>query len=109
MDVTFTFRHVEPSEGVKNYTTEKLGRLQKFLHSAGTADAVFSMERHLFTADIAVHGEGMRLSGAHESEDMYASIDLAIDKIDRQLRDWKASQNDKKKHAGGLAQMNGKR
>ncbi len=39
---------------------------------------------------------------------MYASIDLVIDKLDRQMRDSKAEATDRKRHSGGVAQMAGK-
>jgi putative sigma-54 modulation protein len=108
MEVSFTFRHVEPSEGVKNYAREKLAKAQKFLRTPMTAEVIFSMERHLHTVEVTVHGDGNRFFGTHQSEDMYASIDLVIDKIDRQIRDEKDAAADRRKHSGGIAQMSGK-
>ena len=46
-----------------------------------------------------------RYAGKVESEDMYASIDLVIDKLDRQVRDRKNEANDRKRHAGGVSQL----
>ena len=108
MEVSFTFRQVEPSEGVKNYAREKLAKLQKFLRTPLTADVILSMERHLHTVEVTVHGDGGRFAGTHQSEDMYASIDLVIDKIDRQIRDDKDASADRRRQSGGLAQMSGK-
>jgi len=108
MEVSFTFRQVEPSEGVKNYAREKLAKLQKYLRSPLTADVILSMERHLHTVEVTVHGDGHRFAGTHQSEDMYASIDLVIDKIDRQIRDDKDATADRRRHSGGIAQMSGK-
>lgn len=108
MEVSFTFRQVEPSEGVKNYAREKLAKLQKFLRTPLTADVILSMERHLHTVEVTVHGDGNRFAGTHQSEDMYASIDLVIDKIDRQIRDDKDASADRRRHSGGIAQMSGK-
>lgn len=108
MEVTFTFRQVESSEGVKNYAREKIGKLQKYLRSPLAADVVLSMERHLQRVEIDVRSDGHRWAGSHDSEDMYASIDLVIDKIDRQIRDEKDASSDRKKHSGGIAQMSGK-
>jgi len=108
MECTFTFRHVEPSEGVKNYAREKLAKLQKYFRSPLKADVTFSMERHLHTVEVMVHGDGHRFAGTHQSEDMYTSIDLVIDKIDRQVRDDKDALADRRKHSGGIAQLSGK-
>lgn len=108
MDVSFTFRQVESSEGVKNYAREKLGKLQKYMRSPLTADLVLSMERHLHTVEVTVHGDGHRFVGTQQSEDMYASIDLVIDKIDRQIREEKDASTASRKQSGGVTQMSGK-
>lgn len=108
MDVSFTFRQVESSEGVKNYAREKLAKLQKYMRSPLTADLVLSMERHLHTVEVTVHGDGHRFVGTQQSEDMYASIDLVIDKIDRQIREEKDASTASRKHSGGVTQMSGK-
>lgn len=108
MEVSFTFRQVEPSEGVKNYAKEKIAKLQKYLRTPLTADVTLSMERHLHIVEIAVHGDATRFAGTHTSEDMYASIDLVLDKLDRQIRDEKAASADRRKQSGGIAQMAGK-
>ncbi len=108
MEVSFTFRQVEPSEGLKNYAREKIAKLQKFLRTPLVAEVVLSTERHLHTVEVMVHGDGHRFAGTHYSQDMYASIDLVVDKIDRQVRDVKEASADRRKHSGGVSQMSGK-
>jgi putative sigma-54 modulation protein len=109
MEVTYTFRNVESSEGVKTYAKDKLGKLQKYVRSALAIDCVLSHERHLYKVEMTVHSDAGRLHGIHESEDMYASIDLVVDKLDRQLRDHSdRNATDRKKHSGGVTQMSGK-
>ncbi len=99
MRISFSFRNVDPSDGVKAYASEKIARLQKYLRSPLTADVTVSKERHLHIVSISVHGDGHRYAGTEESEDMYASIDLCMDKIDRQVRDGKAAEVDRKRHS----------
>jgi putative sigma-54 modulation protein len=109
MEVAFTFRNVESSEGVKTYAKDKLARLQKYVRSPITADVVLSHERHLYRVEISARSDAGRFAGIHESEDMYASIDLVTDKLDRQLRDASdRNATDRKKHNGGVTQMSGK-
>ena len=100
MRINFTFRHLEPSDGIKAYATEKIGRLQKFLRAPLTAEVIVGTERHLHQVDISVVCEGQRYAGTEESEDMYASIDMVMDKIDRQIRDAKAASTNKRRHSG---------
>jgi putative sigma-54 modulation protein len=89
MQVNITFRHLDPIDSLKNYTAEKVDRAEKYLDKAGDAHVVLSIERHLHAADITIHSGNFVLRGREKSEDMYASIDLAMDKIEKQLRKYK--------------------
>ncbi len=89
MQLNITFRHLDPIDSLKNYTREKVDRAHKYLDKAGEAHVVLSMERHLHHADITITSGAFVLRGREKSEDMYASIDLAMDKIERQLRRYK--------------------
>ncbi|MCA9532185.1 MAG: ribosome-associated translation inhibitor RaiA [Myxococcales bacterium] len=99
MRINFTFRHLEPSDGIKSYATEKVARLQKFLRAPLTAEVTVATERHLHQVDISVVCEGQRYAATEESEDMYASIDMVLDKIDRQVRSRKDAETAKMRHA----------
>jgi putative sigma-54 modulation protein len=50
------------------------------------AHVTLSLERYLHQADINLHAGPFHVRGKEKSEDMYASIDMAIDKIERQLK-----------------------
>ncbi len=97
MQLNITFRHLDASESLKDYAREKVERVNKYLDQAGDAHVVLSLERHLHHADITIHSGAFVLRGREKSEDMYASLDLAMDKIERQLRRYK----EKLKHHHG--------
>jgi putative sigma-54 modulation protein len=89
MQINITFRNLEATEALKEYAREKIDRVNKYLDRAGEAHVVLSLERHLHHADLTIHAGSFLLRGREKSEDMYASIDLAMDKIERQLRRYK--------------------
>ena len=89
MQLNITFRHLDASDALKDYARDKVERVNKYLDRAGEAHVVLSMERHLHHADITIHAGAFVLRGREKSEDMYASLDLAMDKIERQLRRYK--------------------
>jgi len=109
MQVHFTFRHVEPSDAVKEYAREKIAKFQKLMRSPLEADVILWTERHLQCVELSVRADGERYVAKVDSEDMYASIDLVTDKIDRQVRESKAALHDRKRHSGGVSQLSGKR
>lgn len=107
MRINFTFRNLEPSEGIKNYASEKIGKVQRYMQQPLDAEVTFSVERHLHCADVTVYGDGQRFAGHEESDDMYASIDKVMGKVDRQVRDAKAAQSDRRRHAPAASALGG--
>jgi putative sigma-54 modulation protein len=89
MQLNITFRQFGSSDALKEYAKEKVDRVNKYLDRAGEAHVVLSLERHLHHAEITIHSGAWVLRGKEKSEDMYASIDLAMDKIEAQLRKYK--------------------
>jgi putative sigma-54 modulation protein len=89
MQLTITFRQFGTSEALKEYAKERVERVSRLLDRASEAHVVLSLERHLHHADITLHSGAWVLRGRDKSDDMYASIDLAMDKIERQLRRYK--------------------
>jgi len=99
MRIEFTFRNIEPSEGIKTYATEKISKLQKYLRAPLDAECTVSMERHLHCIDVNLTADGEIFMGREESEDMYASIDKAIDKIRKQVTRTKSANAQKRRHS----------
>jgi putative sigma-54 modulation protein len=108
MRVAFTFRNLESSDAVKQYATDKIAKFQKYLRAPLEAEVVASLERHLQCVDIVIVSGSSRYEAREESQDMYASVDMVIDKLDLQLKRDKSAQTDRKRGAGGIAQLTGK-
>jgi putative sigma-54 modulation protein len=89
MQMNITFRHMDPIDSLKNYAQEKVEKANKYLDRAGEANVVLSLERHLHQADITLTSGPFVLRGREKSEDMYASIDKAMERIEKQLRRYK--------------------
>src|SRR5947207_65923 len=102
MNLSVTFRHMEATEAIKEYAREKLDRLRKYFPASMTAHVVLSTEggyQHVADVNINLHN-GIALKGRESTEDMYSSIDLAIAKIERQVRRYKERIRDHKPHTG---------
>lgn len=91
MNITITFRHMEGSEAVKKHTTEKVAKLQKFLRQAMTAQVTLSVDGLEHVADVRIQAGDAHFHAAERSEDMYASIDMVLDKLDRQINHQKGA------------------
>lgn len=86
MHVSVTFRQMEATPALKDHATDKVMRIAKFINKPTDAHIVLSLEKYMHKADITLNTNGLKIRGAEKSEDMYASIDKAIGKIERQLK-----------------------
>ncbi len=102
MNIAVTFRQLEASEAVKQYANEKVSKLQKFLRQPLSAQVTLSLDRLQHIAEVHVHSGADHFHGSESSEDMYASIDKVIDKLDRQIRGTKGAVQAKKRGGDGL-------
>lgn len=85
MEVAVTFRHMEPTDALKQYVDEKVSKIARHLVKESDAVVVLSVERHHHHADIRLKSGGVAMRGHETSTDMYNSIDRAVSKIERQL------------------------
>ena len=87
MQVNITFRNMFATDALRNHVHDKLAKVvDKYLDKVTEAHVTLSLERYLHQAEINLHAGHFHVRGKDKSEDMYASIDIAIDKIERQLK-----------------------
>jgi putative sigma-54 modulation protein len=108
MQLSTTFRHMEASPAVKDYAEERLERIKKyFSRDPIAAHGTFSVERnHNHTAEFALTlPNGIVIQARETTEDMYSSVDLAVARIERQVRKWKEKIRTHKPHGGPRLQV----
>lgn len=102
MQYSVTFRHMEPSDTLKEYSHDKLLRLEKYLDAVIDAEVVMTVEKFRHKAEVLVSSDGLKIKAEEETEDMYSAIDMVVDKLEKQI---KRHREKLKAHKGG----NGKR
>lgn len=106
MDIKVTGRKMQVSDALRDYATEKVENSMKvFDIEPMTAEIVLHVEKNKSIAKAAVAEITLRTKGhvirAEESEqDMYAAIDMATDKVTRQLRKFKTKILDRRQRRG---------
>ena len=86
MQISVTFRQLEPTEALKNYVTDRLNKFKRYLDGPVEAHVVLGLEKFRHLADVTIDSNGRIIKGREENADMYAAIDLVMDKIDMQLK-----------------------
>lgn len=98
MKCSVTFRHMKPSDPIREYAEEKVDKLSKLIDKGGEAHVTLSVEKHLHVAHVELLTDGsLRLRGEEKSEDMYGSIDEAVEKIVRQVKRYRDKIRDHKR------------
>ena len=106
MQISVTFRNVEPAENLKTYVKTKLDRFDRFFNNPAEANVVLTVDKFRQIAEINLVGDRLRIIAKEETTDMYLAIDTACDKLDAQLKKNKEKRSDKRiggKHRAAAA------
>ena len=86
MEITITFRHVEPTAELRSYVEEKVYKIKKYFDSPVDAHIVLGVEKFRHSADVTLSVDGNKIKAVEQTGDMYSSVDKVMDKIEQQLR-----------------------
>lgn len=92
MQVNVSFRHMDASPAVQQYASDKLQHVvSKYVQGADIDSQItFSVEKFWHIANFTISINGLTVKSREKSEDMYSSIDLALEKVERQVRRYKS-------------------
>jgi len=85
MQLTISGHHIDVTEALKEYVTNKISRLEKHHDRITNTHVILTVEKLQQKAEATLHISGADLYADSESEDLYAAIDSLTDKLDRQL------------------------
>lgn len=100
MQTSVTFKNLEPSEQLKDYVTSKLNRMDKLLDNPAEAQVVLSVEKIRHDTEIRLNGDRLNIVCRETANDMYSSIDLALDKLEKQLKKQKEKSKNRRSNKG---------
>jgi putative sigma-54 modulation protein len=106
MQTQFVFRHMDSSDAVRNYAEERLSKIKRYFSDPLKVSCVFSVEKinHIAQFDVTLRN-GLTLHSSEQTESMYSSIDLALAKMERQVRRYKDRITNHKPHKGRAARV----
>jgi putative sigma-54 modulation protein len=95
-------KNVEVTSALREYAEKKIGRMEKFFETPPSSEVGITLSvlknMHIIEVTIPIHG--MTLRAEEKTEDMYASIDMVVEKLERQIRKHKTRINRKMKQEG---------
>ena len=102
MRITITGRNIELTEGLKAAVEEKLSKLEKFFAPDTDVFVTLSVEKERQKVEVTIPIKGHVIRSEQSSNDMYVSIDLVEEVIERQLKKYKNKLIDKKQAAAAF-------
>ncbi|PKM31321.1 MAG: hypothetical protein CVV07_03950 [Gammaproteobacteria bacterium HGW-Gammaproteobacteria-11] len=85
MQLNLSGHHVDITESMREYVNEKMSRLERHFDKITNVQVTLEVEKLRQKAEATLHIAGGEVVANCEHTDMYAAIDLLVDKLDRQL------------------------
>ena len=86
MKFTVTGRNIEITDGIRNHLNDKIDKTIADLDEAADVHVALSVEKHRHFAEVTVKTKGFTLHSQDETEDLYTSMDKALEKMEKQIR-----------------------
>lgn len=96
--------NVEITDALKDYVEKKVSRLEKYFDSLPSVEAfvLLNVQKDGHKVEVTIPFPGLLVRAEELSEDMYASVDLVVEKLERQIRKYKTRVNRKARQDGSL-------
>jgi putative sigma-54 modulation protein len=85
MQIHFTGRNIEITPALKTFTTEKMERLHSRHQNIASVNVTFHIENVTHIAEASVHLNHSDIHASAKADDMYAAIDMMVDKLISQI------------------------
>jgi putative sigma-54 modulation protein len=104
MNLTVSGHHVAVTAAIRNYVETKLSRVTRHFDHVIDVNVILIVDKVSHKAEASCHVRGKDIFVESEDQDLYAAIDLLVDKLDRQIIKYKdrvrAHPHDSLKHRG---------
>jgi putative sigma-54 modulation protein len=107
MNINIRGENLEVTGALREYVEKKLSRLERYFDIPPASDVhvTLRVEKDKQNVEVTIPLRGAVLRAEEKNHDMYASIDLVVDKLERQIRKHKTKVNRKFYKEGGLRNL----
>jgi putative sigma-54 modulation protein len=96
MQINVSGHHLDVTDSLRSYVETKLDKLERHYDRITNMQVILSVEKQRQKAESTIRISGGELFAEAEHEDLYAAIDMLVDKLDRQLIKQKEKMKDHK-------------
>ena len=103
MNLVISGKNIDITEGLRSAVEEKIGKLERYFNEDTDVHVTMSTEKNRQKIEVTIPMKGSIIRAEETSTDMYVSIDLVEEVIERQLRKYKNKLIDKAQNAVQLS------
>lgn len=104
MDIRYAGKHFSITDGIREHLQERLGKLEKYSPKIVESHVVLAKEKYLYDAQITLLAKNFQAFGEGRRKDnIYAAIDLACERVEKQLKKFREKMKDHHKEHGEKA------
>ncbi|CAA7599707.1 Sigma 54 modulation/S30EA ribosomal protein C terminus [Acididesulfobacillus acetoxydans] len=85
MNILIRGKHIEVTDALKDYVTKRVSKLEKYSDEFQDVQVTLLVEKDRHRVEVTAPINGMILRGEEETSDMYQSIDMVLEKLERQI------------------------
>ena len=89
MNINITGRHLEVTDALRGRIQDKMLKVTKYYNNIIDANVILSVTKYNHVVEIILQVNGVTIRGIGETEDMYSSLDMALVKVEGQLKRYK--------------------
>jgi len=102
MNLTISGHHLDVTPAIREYVSEKLGRVKRHFDDVINVTVIMQVEKLVHKVEATLHVKGHDFHAHSEDGNMYAAIDLLADKLDRQIVKHKEETSEVHQGSGGI-------
>ncbi len=110
MKLNYTFKHLDHSDSLINYTEEKMEEIGKFLLKEGYGNVYYSKTKNEFCVEATVNTREKYFKATSYNLDAYTAVDMVVEKLEKQFIKTRKIKQDHKKpdlsREGKIEQLN---
>ncbi len=89
MNLSVSGHHLEVTPAIRSYVQTKMERISRHFDHVIDAHVILSIDKLMQKAEVTLHVRGKDIHAECIDADLYAAIDLLVDKLDRQVIKYK--------------------
>ncbi len=101
MKLTVRGKNIEVTDALREHVQKRVGKIDKYFDFDTEAQVALGVVRELHTVEVTATINGLILRAEESTNDMYASIDKVVDKLERQIAKYKTRINRKARQVTG--------